>query len=178
MDNTEHTHRLSFSWGIGDILIGSFLILIVFGTLVVSAHSFISGDASVSDYLGVVFLIFLMLPVGVDLLARPFVTRVVVRVHGIEYHTTTYVLLAEWKDLVNVGYSKNRKRSRLILAPKAGQLTLRSWARPLQRILRHKPEDIEIMVSQFRTSNGHTFEVDVVENVPQRGEFSTEVESL
>ena len=178
MDNTEHTHGLSFSWSIGDILIGSFLILIVFGFFIVNIHDLISGNLGISDYLGIVFLFFLMLPVGLDLLARPLVTKIVVKIRGVEYHTTTFILLADWKDLVVVDYSKSRKRNRLIITPKGGRLTLRSWAKPLRRFLRHKPEDIEIIVSQFRTSNGHTFDVDVIENVLQRGELSKELETL
>ncbi len=172
MNNAEHSHRLSFYWWFGNIIIGSFILFIVFGTFIANAQELTSGDLGIADYLGVIVLIFAMFPVGLDLLARPFVTKIIVKVHGLEYRTTTYVLLADWKDLVNMGYVKGTYTGKsLVVVPRAGHVMLRTWAKPFRRFLRHNPNDVEILVSQFRASNGHSFETDILVNVSQRAEL-------
>ena len=170
MDNSEHTHRLSFPESIASILI-SLLVLFVFFIM--------SRNMSLADFLGVVVLAFVMLPLAFGLLARPFVTKIVVKPYGLEYHTTIYVMGAEWKHLVSVDHFKNTTAGKsLVVVPREGRLKFRAWAKPLRRFLKHDPKDVRILVSQFRASNGHTFETDVLVNVSQHGKLSTELEPL
>jgi len=180
MDNSEHTHRLSPSWWIGNLLIGSFILLIVVGMLVMNFQDLFSGNLGVSDFLGIIVIIVFMFPTGLLLFSTPFVTKIVVKVHGIEYHAPTYVVLADWKELVNVGPVKNTHAGKsLVVIPQEGKLTLRKWAQPFQKILKHNPKDVQILVSQFSASNGHSLEKDFLVNLSQRGQFlATELESL
>jgi hypothetical protein len=69
----------------------------------------------------------------------------------------------------------------LVVVPRAGNLTLRKWAKPFRNLLKEYPnklQDIEILVSQFGEHNGHSFETDILVNVAQHLEFSETLESL
>ena len=180
MDNSEHTYRLSFSWWIGNLFIGSFILFIVIGTLLVNFQELFSGKLGIADYLGFVFVIVVMFPFGLLLFSTPLVTKIVVYSHGIEYHTPVFILRADWKELINVGHVKNTNAGKsMVIIPKDGTLTLRKWALPFRKILRHNPKDIQILVSQFGASNGNSLETDILVNLSQRGQFSaTELESL
>lgn len=173
MDNTEHTYRLSFSWWIGNLAISSFILFIVIGTLIFNFQELISGKLGIADYLGFIFVIFVMFPFGLLLFSTPLITKLVVYSHGIEYHTPVFILRADWKELINNGHVKNKKAGKsMVVVPKGGALTLRKWALPFRKILRHDPKDIQILVSQFGTSNGNSFEADILVNLSQRGQFS------
>jgi len=179
MNDAEHIHRLAFSWWLGNILIGSFVLLISIGMLVGDARELFYGKVSIIEFVGTLLVFLLMFPVGFLLFASSFVTKIVVKPQGLECHTTTYILLANWKDLVNIGTVKNTHAGKsLIVVPTGGVLTLRRWAQPFQRFLRHNPKDVAILVSQFRASNGHSLETDILVNVSQRGELSAELESV
>lgn len=145
MNNAEHTHRLSFSWWIGNLIVGSFSLLIVIGMLAMNFKDLFSGNLGVSDYLGSIAMIVFIFPFGLLLFSTSLFTKIVVDVHGIEYHTPTFILRADWKELVNVGHVKNTNAGKsLVVIPRDGKLTLRKWAQPLQKILKHNPKDIQI----------------------------------
>jgi hypothetical protein len=180
MNNIEHMHRLNFSWWIGNLIIGSFLLLIAIGTLIFNFQDLVSGILGVADYLGIIIVIVFIFPAGLLLFIIPFVTKIVVKAHGVEYHTPTCVFFADWKDLVNIGHVKDEKVGKsLLVISRGGNLILRKWAQPFQKIIKHNPKDVQILVSQFSASNGHSLETDILVNVSQRGQFSaTELESL
>jgi hypothetical protein len=179
MDNVEHTHRLSIPESFASLLIGALILFLLFISLSGDIGKLFSGEASLANYLGVVIILFGILPFGIILLTRPFVTKVVVKPFGIEYHNAIYVLTADWKNLVNLGHVKNTTAGKsLVIVPREGQVVFRAWAKPLWKILKHDPKDIKIPVAQFRTSNGHSFETDVLVNVSQQGVLSSELEPL
>ena len=166
MDNSEHTHRLSFFWWIGNLTIGSFLLLVFIDMLAMNFQPLISGKLGVLDYLGIVFITIFMFPMGLLLFSTPLYTKIVVYVHGIEYHTPIFTLHADWKELVNVGHFKNTNAGNsLVVIPRDGKLTLKKWAQPFQKILKHNPKDVQILVSQFSASNGHSLETDFLVNI-------------
>jgi hypothetical protein len=179
MDNAEHTHRLAIAESIASFLIGALILLFLPIPLIGGTKNLVSGEASLADYFGAIVILFGIFPFGLSLLARPLVTKVVVKSFGIEYHNTIYVLSANWKNLVNIGHLKNTTAGKgLVIVPREGQVRFRTWAKPLRRILKHDPKDMKILVSQFRPSNGHSFETDVLVNVSQQGVLSSELEPL
>jgi hypothetical protein len=107
MNNSSHIHRLSLSWWFGYISIGGFILLIVIGTIIFNASTIFS-NASILDYSGIFLLIAVMLPISLVLLVRPFLIKIIVKPQGIEYHSTFFILQADWKDLVNIGYVKKK----------------------------------------------------------------------
>jgi hypothetical protein len=172
MDNSEHTHWLSFSWSLGNIILGAFMLFIVFGTFVANAQDMISSKLGIADYLGIVILIFFIFPLGLFFLSTPFVTKIIVKSNGFEYHTTTYVLLADWKNLINMGYARNTNAGKtMVVVPREGKLTLRNWAKPFRKIFKHNLKDIEILISMFRASNGHSLDTDILVNISQHTEL-------
>jgi hypothetical protein len=176
MDNIEHTHRLRFPWWFRDIVSGSCFLVIVIEILILNAQDLISGGMGISNYLGIAALMFTMVPVGLFFFSSPFITKIVIKSDGLEYHTPAYILLADWKDLINTGYVKNTQTGKSwVVVPQGGILTLRAWAQPFQRFLRHNPKEVVILISQFRATNGHSLETDILANVSQRGELSTEL---
>jgi len=178
MDNSEHTHRLSSSWRFGYISLGAFLLLITVGTVIFRAPGVFS-DGSPFDLLGILVLI-VVFPLSLVLLARPFLIKVVVKPQGIEYHSTFFVLQADWCNLVHLGYVKRTNAGRtLVVVPRAGNLIHRKWAKPFRNILKEYPnelQDVQILVSQFSGQNGHSFETDVLANLAQSTALPKEVE--
>ncbi len=134
------------------------------------------GNQSMGAYLGMAVLFLFMLLNGLYIFFQTFVTRIVVKASGIEYHTPIFILGAEWKDIVikgYVNYSLIRKSMRVI--PQGGKLFLRKWAKPFQKILGKiislKSEDVEIMASQFKDAEGHSLETDFLANISQNVEI-------
>jgi hypothetical protein len=179
MDNSEHTHRLSSSWRFGYLSLGAFLLLIVVGTVIFRAPGIFS-DGSAFDLLGILVLIVVVFPFSLVLLARAFLIKVVVKPQGIEYHSTFFVLQADWRNLVHLGYVKRTNAGRtLVVVPRAGNLIHKKWAKPFRNILKEYPnelQDVQILVSQFGGRNGHSFETDVLANVEQSTALPEEVE--
>ena len=175
MNDEIHVHRLSPSSWFGYILIGAFLLFLVIGTVFVSVLNIFS-DTSILDYVGIVILFAVVLPLALVLLARPFFTRMIVKPEGIEYHSTFFVLQADWKNLKNIGYvQKTTAGKTLVVVPKAGNLIYRKWAMPFRNLLKEYPnklQDVEILVSHFGEYNGHSFEEDILVNVAQHSELS------
>jgi len=179
MNNAEHTHRLSIPESVASFLIGALILFLLSIPLLGDSKNLVSGEASLADYLGVVVILFCILPFGLNLLARPFMAKVVIKPFGIEYHNTIYVLTADWKNLVNVGHLKNTTAGKsLVIVPREGQVIFRAWAKPVRKMLKHDPKDIKILAAQFRASNGHSFESDVLVNVSQQGILASEIEPL
>jgi hypothetical protein len=173
MNNSEHTHRLTVSWWIGNILIGSFVLFILFAMLANSVKDIFSGKMGFSGYLEIVLLILLLLPFSILLLMSSFTTKILVKASGIEYHTPIFVFLADWKHLDNLGYINDKNFGKtLVIVPRGGNLMLRTWARPFRKVLRDTPQKVKIFVSQFRQTNGHSFEEDVLANVSQYTGFA------
>jgi len=147
------------------------MLLIVIGTIIFSAPTIFSG-ASILEYLGILLLIVVMLPFSLVLLARPFLIKINVKPQGIEYHSTFFILQADWKDLVNIGYVKKTNAGKtLVVIPREGNLTHRKWAKPFHNLLREYPNelrDVQILVSQFHSHHGHSFESDILANVAQQ----------
>jgi hypothetical protein len=181
MNDSIHVHRFSPSSGFGYLLLGAFMLFIIIGTVFFSASNIFS-DKNVLDYVGNVILIAVVLPLSLVLLARPFLTRMIVKPEGIEYHSTFFVLEAEWKNLVNIGYVQKTNAGRtLVVVPKAGKLIYRKWAKPFRNLFKEYPnklQDVEILVSQFSRYNGHSFEEDILVNVAQNSELSEMLEPL
>jgi hypothetical protein len=173
MNNSEHTHWLAISWWIGNILIGSFMLFILFGIFANSAKDIFSGKMGFSDYLEIIFLIVLLLPFSAFLLISSFTTRIIVKASGIEYHTPIFIFYADWKHLNNLGYINDKNYGKtLVVVPRDGNLTLRTWAIPFRKVLRDTPQKVKILVAQFRQSNGHSFEEVVLANVSQYTGFA------
>ncbi len=176
MDNSEHIHRFSLKAWIFNTLLGSFLLLLVFGVL---AIKLISATSKLSDYLGFALLAFLLFPLGIALLIFPFVTKIVVKGSGLEYHSATSILRAGWKDLVNIGYREHTPAGKtLVVVALGGKLELRNWATPFRNIFVKQPQGIEILVSQFGPADGHSFETDILVNVTEHEGFADELEPL
>ncbi|MFZ6028292.1 MAG: hypothetical protein ACOYYS_11310 [Chloroflexota bacterium] len=171
MHNSSHTHWLSLSWWFGYLSLGIFALFIVIGTIVLNASD-LFANAGVLDYLGVLVLIAIVLPISLVLLARPFLTRIIVDEQGIEYHSTFFVIQANWKELVNIGYIKDTNAGKtLVVIPREGKLIHRRWSKPFRNMLKEYPNelrDVQILVSQFRDQDGHSFETDILVNVAQR----------
>ncbi len=181
MNNSSHVHRLSLSWWFGYISIGGFMLFIVIGAIIFNASTIFSGK-SILDYSGILLLIAVILPFSLVLLARPFLIKIIVKPQGIEYHSTFFVLQADWKNLVNIGYVKKTSAGKtLVVIPQEGNLTHRKWAKPFRNLLREYPnelQDVQILVSQFHTHNGHSFESDILANVAQQTTSFQSRESL
>jgi hypothetical protein len=179
MNDSMHVHRLSPSWWLGNIFLGSFMLFIVIGAVVFNASNIFSG---MSGFIGFLILIAVILPFSLVLLARPFLTKMIVKPDGIEYHSTFFILQADWKNLANIGYVRKTNAGKtLVVVPREGSLIHRKWAKPFQNLLREYPnklQDVEILVSQFSEYNGHSFETDVLVNVAQHTEFSENLEAL
>ncbi len=172
MNNSNHIHRFSFSAWAFSFLFSAFLLLVVLGVLAVNVQDLLSGNSKFSDYILIAFMAFLLIPCGLLILIHPFVTKIVVTGSGLEYHGLTYILSADWKDLVNIGYVKDTNAGKtLVVIPQGGKLQIRNWAKPFRAILVKKPQEVPILVSQFGTTNGHSFETDILVNVAHREEF-------
>jgi hypothetical protein len=140
------------------------------------------SEPTIFNYVKILFLLAFLLPLSLVLLSRPFLTKMVVKPEGIEYHSTFFVLQADWKNLANLGYArKTHAGDTLVIVPRAGILIHKKWARPFRNLLAEYPNDlgdVEILVSQFSEHKGHSFETDVLANVePQIGSEEI-VESL
>ena len=179
MDNSHHTHRFSLKAWVLSFLISFFLLFLGCSVLFIKVPQFTFGQSDFSDYLTISFMVFLLLPLGILLLIIPFATKIVVRGNGLEYQRATFVLTVEWKDLVNIGYVKNTPAGKtLVVVPRGGKLEYRNWTMPFRNILAKKPQDIQILVSQFGSTNGHSFETDILVNVTQLVALTDELESL
>jgi hypothetical protein len=183
MNNIDPTHWRSFPWRIGYISLGTFILLIVVGTFIVNAQDIISREMAFLEILGIIMLLALIYPMSVIIFARPFLIKVVVRSSGLEYHSTFFVLQGDWKNLANIGYIKNTNAGKiLVVVPREGNLTFRKWAKLVPRnIFSEYPKDIhdvQILVSQFRASNGHSFETNVLVNLSQTSDSNESLESL
>ena len=157
------------------------MLFIAIGSMIFNVSTILS-DASILNYVKILFLLAFLLPLSLVLLARPFLTKMVVKPEGIEYHSTFFVLQADWKNLANPGYVRKTNAGKtLVIVPKAGILIHRKWARPFRDILKEYPNDlgdVEILVSQFSKHNGHSFETDVLTNLGSQTGFSETLETL
>ncbi len=166
----EHTHRMAISWWIGGIVIGLFLVLIGVFLEAGSIHDLLSGKSGFVEMLGSAGMVLLFLAFGALLLTFPIVTRVTVKPQGIRYYTAAFVLCADWKDMVTKGYSTSSLVGRaVVLTARQGDLRLRKWAKPLRWLLKSKPDQVEIVLSQFGKADGHKLEEDVIANVVHLG---------
>jgi hypothetical protein len=172
---------LSLSWWFGYISLGAFLLCIVIGAIIFNVSNAFAG-ASIFDYLGILVLLAVVFPISLVLLARPFLIRIIVKPQGIEYHSTFFIMQADWNNLVNIGYVKNTNAGRtLVVIPRDGNLIYRKWSKPFRNLLKEYPnelKDVQILVSQFRNQNGHSFKTEILANVVQQAEFREGVESL
>lgn len=110
-------------------------------------------------------VILVIFPIPLLSLAFPFMTKVVIGPDGIESHTLYYVLRANWKN-IDIVCSQGRSRGKIVLViPRAGTLTLRKWIKPFRNSFKDKIRDINIPVSRFAKSNGHTLEADIREKL-------------
>jgi hypothetical protein len=179
MDNSHHIHRLSPKASVFDFLLSFFLLFLSCSVLVIKVPQLAFGQSDFMDYLTIAFIVFLLLPFGILFLIMPFATKLVVKGTGLEYHGPAFVLAVEWKDLVNVGYIKSPLAGKtLVVVSQGGKLKLKSWTMPIRNIVAIKPRDIRILVSQFGSANGHSFEADILVNVTQLVSLSDELESL
>jgi hypothetical protein len=100
MTNSVHVHRLSPSWWLGNIFLGAFGLLIVVSGIIFNASKILSDT---SGFVMFLMLLLVMLPFSLVFLARPFLTRMIVKPEGLEYHSTFFVLRTNWNNLVNIG---------------------------------------------------------------------------
>lgn len=156
------------------------MLLVVIGTIIINAPTIFSGS-NIFDSFGILLLMAVMLPFSLVLLARPFLIKIIVKPQGIEYHSTFFILQADWNNLVNIGYVKKTNAGKtLVVIPREGNLIHRKWAKPFRNILKEYPnelKDVQILVSQFRDQDGHSFETDIMVNVAQQAEFREGTES-
>ena len=179
MDNSHHTHRFALKAWVFSFILSFFLLFLSCSVLFIKVPQFTFGQSDFSDYLTIAFMVFLLLPLGILLLIIPFATKIVVRVNGLEYQGPTFVLTVEWKDLLNIGYVKNTPAGKtLVVVPQGGKLEHRNWTMPFGNILAKKPQDIQILVSQFGSADGHSFETDILVNVTQLVALTDELEPL
>jgi hypothetical protein len=177
MADSDHIHRFSFYAWTFYIFLSGFVLLLVYGVLSVKAQDLLSGNLMFAEYIIIAFIVLLLIPIGLLTFIYPFVTKIIVKTQGLEYHGLTYVLSVDWKDLVNIGYVKDTYVGKtLVVIPQGGKLQIRNWAMPLQEILVKHPQELQILVSQFGTSDGHSFENDVLVNVARQSEADDESE--
>lgn len=110
-------------------------------------------------------VILVIFPIPLLSLAFPFMTKVVIGPDGIESHTLYYVLRANWKN-IDIVCSQGRSRGKIVeVIPRAGTLTLRKWIKPFRNTFKDKIREVNIPVSRFGKSNGHTLEADIREKL-------------
>jgi len=149
--------------------IGLLFLSIVICPLSVNSQSIFSGQASLKDYLSLIFLSLMFLPVGIFMMGWAL-SKVLVTDDGLEYHTPGIVLKAKWENIQNMGYHKNQGFSgkSLVVRPTKGDVILKSWAKPIKGILRHKIPDIFISVTWFKDDDGNSLETDIVSYLPNQ----------
>ena len=178
MHNSSHIHRFSFSSSLFTFLLSFFFLFLSISVLILKVvPHFASGEAGFSDYVVIAFMIFLLFPMGLALLVVPFVTKIVVKANGLEYHNATLILHTDWKDLANIGYRKSTPAGKtLVVVALGGKLEFRNWTTPFRNFFVKQPQGIEILVSQFGAANGHSLETDILVNVAQQEQLSDDVE--
>lgn len=69
-----------------------------------------------------------------------------------------------------IGVTPNQEYSgkSLVIAPIDGEVTLKSWAKPIKGILKHKVVDILISASWFKDSDGNSLDTDIVSHLPNK----------
>ena len=178
MNNSVHVHRLSPAWWITYIFIGAILLFSIAGAVITTI---LASDVRPLDVVRVLILTVIGLPVSLVALVHPFLTKMIVKPEGIEYHARFFILQANWNQLVNRGYVQVLAGKTLAVVPREGKLSYRKWVKPFRILLTGYPntlQDVVIFVSPFGGYNGHSFETDILVNVAQQAEFSETVESL
>jgi len=138
-----------------------------------NAQDIFIGGKDLVYYLELVFNIVLLLPFSVLALAFPFMTKIIIKTDGIEYHTLYYVLHADWKNL-GIGFAQGSITGRtLVVIPQRYTLILRSWVKPFRKIFKNQIQNINVLVSQFGKSNGHSLDIDIQENMSKPARMGT-----
>lgn len=164
----ERVYYLKLLRKIDFLGIGLLFVSTVICPLSVNSQSFITGQASLKDYLSLVFLILMFLPIGIFTMGWTL-TKVVVSDEGLEYHTPGVVLKSKWRQVKNMGYhNQGYSGKSLIVHPTDGEVILKSWVKPIKGILRHKPPDIFISVTWFKDSDGNSLETDIFSYLPSK----------
>jgi len=168
MIKKEHIYYIKSSQRMGYIFFGISSVALLFCTFATNFQSIFTGKLGIMDYLGLLGLLFLFLPFGIILMASAF-TKIILHANGIEYHTPVFILKAKWDQLENLGYHYQAFSGKsLLIAPVGGEVILKSWAKPVKGILRHKVEDIFIFTSSFQDNENNSLQTDMVSFLPNK----------
>jgi hypothetical protein len=160
----EHVYHQKLAQRIGNMLVGLGLSCIVLLVIAVDSGHFFNGR--LTNYLGSVILVLIMLPLSVFLIIESF-SKVIIKTDGLEYHTSMLVLKAKWNNIQNLDYYHQMKSdSSLILAFTDGEVILRPWAKPIKEILRHKAKDIELSASSYKDADGNSLDANIFTYLP------------
>jgi hypothetical protein len=163
----ERVYHLKLLRRIDFIGIGLLVASVSLCPLSMTIQHMITGQASLTDYLSAVLML-LLLPFGILMLGWAS-SKIIVNHEGLEYHTPGVVLKAKWRQLQNLGYRNQGYSGRsLVVNPTDGEVTLKSWAKPIKGILRHKPSDTFILVAWFKDGEGNLLEDDIVPYLPSQ----------
>ena len=178
MNDSIHVHRLSPAWWIAYIFCGAILLFSIAGAVITTI---LSSDARPLDVVRVLIVTVIGLPLGLFAWVQPFLTKMIVKPEGIEYHARFFILQANWNHLVNRGYVRKVLAGKtLVVVPREGKLRYRKWAKPFRILVTGYPntlQDVVIFVSPFGGYGGHSFETDILVNVTQYAGFPENVES-
>jgi hypothetical protein len=163
----ERVYHLKLLRRIDFMGIGLLIASVSICPLSMNIQNMITGQASLTDYLSAVLML-MLLPFGILMMGWAS-SKVVIRDEGLEYQIPGVVLKAKWTQLQNLGYHNQGYSGRsLIVNPTDGEVTLKSWAKPIKGILKHKPSDTFISVAWFKDSDGNSLEADIAQYLPSR----------
>jgi len=164
----RHTHRVTPSRWFSSMLVGSFCLIIVAGTLVKNYPPLIAGQLGLLDCVGLLFVVLLMLPFGLLAFLLPFLTKVAVSAEGLEYYTLAAIVKSNWRDLVNVGAVRHAYAgSSKMFVSEQPQIILRGWAKYVPWDVMRGTTNSGIPISHFGGFRGRRLESDIQRFAPQ-----------
>jgi hypothetical protein len=171
----NHTYRYTPSRWLIFLGMGAFGVIVPFVTLAVNSPKLATGQLGSSGYLGLAVLFAILLPIGILMLATPFLAKIVVSPLGLEYHTLSAVIRFDWRETASLkGIEVRRAGKDLVLITQYTDITPRAWTRFMPWDVRRNLIGMPIPVSSFGGFQGRQLLDDIKHYVPDLLEAQAE----
>ncbi|MBI3172095.1 MAG: hypothetical protein HYZ25_00125 [Chloroflexi bacterium] len=139
--------------------------IMVVGTLIKNLPNLLAGNSDFLDYVVVIIIVAICFPIGLLSLAIPFWAKIVLSPEGVEFHTISAIIKANWSDL-SIGTIQTPSDLSKTLLCSQSDITLRNWAKCLPWDVSSGIRELGIPFSQFGFFNSRNLSASINQYAP------------
>jgi hypothetical protein len=156
------THRYTPSWWLLFLGVGAWCEIIAVGTMVKNFGNALAGNMNLLEYAGLALIVPGMFLFGLIAFLLPLSTKIVISPQGMQYHTFSAILNANWQDLVNLGNIRySYMGTGTIFIAENPEIIVRNWARHLPWNVANGIAQQGIPVFHFGGFRGQRLQADI-----------------